>query len=228
MMVFRDATAVSTPLGLTAVVGLRVFIEVTALLKAFSTVHDGPNTVLNALSVLEASGLELSDDYSMSDVFGAIADVIIAIDGLYAEMPPIFNTKDESKAPPPVEEPWDYNDRVNISVWLHRIAYAYHWSREDILALDPVEAARLIQEIELDQIHHREFLHSLSEMAYTPDKSTKKMKYMPLKRPRWMIRRTITMPKPEKLPKKFMPVGLVIDAKSIMEEMEAKRKAAGT
>lgn len=83
--------------------------------------------------------------------------------------------------------PWDYPERAEI-LWIHTLANAYHWSKLDIEALWPEEAIAYLQEIYADDQYQREFVYSLSEVAYPYDKATKKSRYQPLERPGWMIR----------------------------------------
>lgn len=112
------------------------------------------------------------------------------------------------KDAPPV--PWDYDERMRY-YWIHLIADAYHWSKEQIENLWPEEAIAFIQEIMATDQYEREFAHSLSEIAYHYDKGSKKSKYVPLHRPPWMVVRD---PKSliTRLHREMMPVGNVVGA----------------
>lgn len=103
--------------------------------------------------------------------------------------------------------PWDNPLRSSI-IWIHIIARAYGWSKEQIENLWPEEAVAFVQEILADDQHEREFIHSLSQVAYQYNKATKKSKYVPLTRPIWMTarrkREVVTL-----LRKDLLPVGEV-------------------
>lgn len=81
---------------------------------------------------------------------------------------------------------WGYVGRARY-MWIHIIASAYGWAKEEIESLWPEDAVALIQEIIADEQIRREFLHSLSEIAYPFDPTTKKNHYEPLPRPAWMV-----------------------------------------
>jgi hypothetical protein len=84
--------------------------------------------------------------------------------------------------------PWDNPMRSTI-LWVHIIARAYGWSKEQIENLWPEEAVALVQEIMVDDQYEKEFFHSLSQVSYQYNKATKKSNYVPLKRPLWMTAR---------------------------------------
>ena len=114
---------------------------------------------------------------------------------------------------------WHHPERSAI-IWVHMIAKAYGWSRDEIFNLWPEEAIGLVMEILADEQYDREFLHALSEVAYEYNKSTKKSSYKPLQRPAWMIfadrdkKRIMT-----KLRKEWLPVGNVIFPDDVDEEL---------
>ncbi len=101
--------------------------------------------------------------------------------------------------------PWEYPERMR-HYWIHLLAYAYGWSKEDIENIWPEEAYAYLQEIMATEQHEREFVHSLSDIAYSYDQATKKSRYKPLARPAWMVMRD---PKSviTRLPRLLMPVG---------------------
>jgi hypothetical protein len=81
--------------------------------------------------------------------------------------------------------PWNNSLRASL-IWVHIIASAYGWSKNEIESLWPEEAVVFVQEILADQQQEKEFLHQLSEVAYEYNKQTKKSHYRPLRRPAWM------------------------------------------
>ena len=109
--------------------------------------------------------------------------------------------------------PWDYPERAEI-LWIHTLANAYHWSKVDIEALWPEEAIAYLQEIYADEQYDREFVYSLSEVAYPYDKATKKSRYQPLERPGWMVRILKGQKRPSRftapVPESLRPSGHII------------------
>lgn len=102
---------------------------------------------------------------------------------------------------------WDHDDR-EILIWIHTIANAYKWSKSEIENLWPEEAVGYIQEILVDHQFEREFLYSLSELAYPYDKATKKSSFRPMERPLWMVAGGGR--KNDRVLKSMLPVGNVI------------------
>lgn len=84
------------------------------------------------------------------------------------------------------EVPWHYPGR-NMLVWKHLLAKTYGWTLDIINNLWPEQAVIMLMEIIADEQIALEFQHQLSEVAYQYDKSTKKSKYVPLRRPMWML-----------------------------------------
>lgn len=115
--------------------------------------------------------------------------------------------------------PWD-NPLRAIIIWIHLIAKSYGWSKEEIEYLWPEEAVAYVQEIMADEQTQREFMHSLSEIAYPYDKATKKARYKPLQRPAWMVLQTDAKGIVTKLRKDMMPVGKVLYPKDADEELK--------
>lgn len=105
--------------------------------------------------------------------------------------------------------PWNYVGRSAV-FWTHILASAYHWSKDAIENLWPEEAIAFIQEIMVDDQLEREFLHSLSEVAYHYDKSTKKSRYQPLTRPLFMVEGTARKRPRISLHRKMLPMGNVV------------------
>lgn len=112
--------------------------------------------------------------------------------------------------------PWD-NPLRAILIWIHLIATTYSWTKTDIEALWPEEAIGFVQEILADQQAEREFVHSLSEVAYEYDKRTKKSRYKPLKRPVWMVMRRSDNNLITVFRRDMMPVGMVVYPKNATE-----------
>lgn len=107
-------------------------------------------------------------------------------------------------------EAWHYPGRTP-NIWIHIIANVYHWSREEILNLWPEEAVAYIQEIQAEKFRERNFLHSLSSVAYNYDKQSKKSKYVPLNMPGWMLSGIRNRINPlGKVHPKFIPVGKIV------------------
>lgn len=107
-------------------------------------------------------------------------------------------------------EAWHYPGRAP-NVWIHIIADAYHWSREEILNLWPEDAVAYIQEIQAEKFRERNFLHSLSRVAYDYDKVSKKSKYIPLAIPTWMMMGIRNRINPiGRVDPKFIPLGKII------------------
>lgn len=140
--------------------------------------------------------------YSWVEIFSAMAK-IAALNEIGVDFA-ILKFSDDGDGLP---VPWDYPERMR-HYWIHLLAYAYKWSKKEVENIWPEEAYAYLQEIIAHEQHEREFIHSLSELAYQYDQATKKARYQPLPRPAWMILRD---PKSviTKLPKALMPVGNV-------------------
>lgn len=103
--------------------------------------------------------------------------------------------------------PWDYEGRT-WHLYSHLLAKAYGWKLDYISQLQVEEALAKIQEILTDEQLGREFIYSLSEIAYPYDQSTKKSTFQPLPRPAWM--RTPIKPTQKLImPLSSIPVGNV-------------------
>lgn len=107
------------------------------------------------------------------------------------------------------EHPWNYPGR-DWYYWLNLFASAYGWTADQVEGLDIDDAIALLQEIELDDQFQKEWEHGLSEIAYPYDAGSKKKKFVPLKRPRWMNKMPDVTKLVRKIPKKMLPVGLVL------------------
>lgn len=118
---------------------------------------------------------------------------------------PIFSEEQERK-----EKVYEYPGRF-VATWITRLGRMYGWSPEIILNLFPEEAAAYIQEAEIQDFNEKEFIYRLSEVAYTYDKGTKRSRYVPLKRPGWMLAEKEKEDEKIKVPARFIPQGVVID-----------------
>ena len=117
---------------------------------------------------------------------------------------PPFMQDGEPKTETP---PWSYEGR-GITIWVHRLATTYQWSREEILDLVPEEAVVYLQEIILDDQLRKEWEWNLSPQSQTYNKITKQTHHQPLPRPSWMVERE---PQTVKIPMSALPMGVVID-----------------
>ena len=102
---------------------------------------------------------------------------------------------------------WDHDER-DVLIWIHTIANAYKWSKTEIEELWPEEAIGYIQEILVDSQFEKEFLYSLSELAYPINEATKKSTFRPMERPPWMV--IGGGRKVDRVLKKMLPIGNVI------------------
>ncbi len=102
---------------------------------------------------------------------------------------------------------YHYQDRF-WSTWVHTIASRYGWSRDEIFALWPEEAAYYMPEIQVSEFAEREDERALSEVSYKYDKSSKLSRFVPSPKPSWMVDQTL--PPTQRIPRANMPVGVVI------------------
>ena len=123
------------------------------------------------------------------------------------------------------KDPWDYQGRLWY-FYSNTIASAYGWTVKQIARLHIDEALAYIQEILTDKQLDREFSHSLSEISYPYNKTTKQSKYQPLVRPYWMFPDVHEKKKKvPAIPKALLPVG---NAVRLSERYEAKETKLGT
>jgi len=127
---------------------------------------------------------------------------------------PLLLAKIDAKAK---EVDWNYEDRWTIS-YIHIVASAYHWSRADILNLNVDEFYCYVQEILTDIQMDREWIYSLSEIAYPFDSASKTRRFKPLERPSWMMLNLANWsPEKTRMPKGMLPAGLVLGASDLMK-----------
>lgn len=113
-------------------------------------------------------------------------------------------------APPshkPETLPYEYQGR-QWAIWIHKIAWHYGWSRDQILRLWPEEAAAYVQEILVSEYYDLENQRALSEVSYRYDAGTKTSKYVPSPKPNWMVDNG--PPKMIKIHRNMLPVGNVV------------------
>ena len=115
------------------------------------------------------------------------------------------------------KDAWDYENRT-WSQYAHIIAQAYGWTLDYIAELDPNEAFALVQEILTDEQLNKEFTHSLSELSYKYNKSSKSSSYVPMKRPYWMRPSYSESPKKIKVKRSLLPVGAGVDLTGLPKE----------
>lgn len=107
------------------------------------------------------------------------------------------------------KEGWEYLGR-SWYLWGNLFAKVYGWTLEYIAELDVNDSFALMQEILVDEQLQREWEWSLSESAFSYDATTKKSKYVPLKRPGWMGPTVNLADIPNvKIRSSEMPVGLI-------------------
>lgn len=128
-----------------------------------------------------------------------------------APLPILHPPKDNKKSD------WDYEGR-SWNYFSHLLADAYGWTLEYIAEIDVNEALGHIQEVLTDNYLRQEFQHSLSEVAYSYNKNTKKSDYKPLPRPYWM--RPISKPtKKVRIRRDMLPMGYLVDASGLGAEL---------
>jgi hypothetical protein len=131
-----------------------------------------------------------------------------------------FNPKPLPILEPPKDNKksdWDYEERT-WNYFSHLLADSYGWTLEYIAEMDVNEALGHIQEVLTSEYLNQEFHHSLSEISYSYNKNTKKSDYKPLPVPYWM-RPTIKPIKKFRIKRSMLPVGYVIDASGMAEEL---------
>ncbi len=113
---------------------------------------------------------------------------------------------------------WDYEER-HWYVWVHNLARSFGWSLEYIAELYIDDAIALIEEIYVQDQLDKEWEWSHSEIAY----SNKDGKFSPLPRPPWMesgYKNVKEEAMKTKIPKGMMPVGKIIPAKWLHDDVK--------
>lgn len=186
--------------------GLFLDLEIALSRLQDAVKSDGTGDIADALfSYLSACIPELDrgvfNEAPWYEIVNAYASLVAMnkIKGDFAIM-----TRNKTKNRP---VPWDYPERVKV-VWIHMLADAYNWTKAEIESLNLEEAIGYAQEIQADEQFEREFLYSLSEIAYPYDKASKKSRFMPMKRPLWMVLLK-ELPR-TRLVKAFLPQGMIV------------------
>lgn len=122
---------------------------------------------------------------------------------------PILKTVPQNKKQTADPSGFDYPER-DWYFWVHTLAKRYGWTISEISNLDPDDALGLLMEIEVSEFDEREFQYKLSEIAYAYDKSSKKSKYIPLQKPRWMQTSKIIEAPKRKIHRSMIPAGVII------------------
>ena len=104
---------------------------------------------------------------------------------------------------------YHYSGRY-IAWWVHQLSWHYGWSRDDIMALWPEEAAAYLQEIMVQELDDFERIRSLSELSYSYDKATQKSRFIPTPKPNWMVDAG-TVKKLFRIRRDMMPIGNIIE-----------------
>ena len=135
---------------------------------------------------------------------------------------PFLRTSPEERTRNKTRISWDYSERLWF-IWLYAFSKEFGWNIEAVKDLDIETACGLMQEIIVNEQMEKEFVHSLSEVSYPYDTSSKSSKYKPLERPAWM--RPIFVEKIVKYPKSFYPEGNVVklDLENGNKNTEPKR-----
>ncbi len=115
--------------------------------------------------------------------------------------------------------PWD-NPLRAILIWIHLIAKTYAWGKAEIEELWPEEAIAFVQEIMADEQTDREFIYSLSEVAYEYNKTTKRNHFRPMTRPGWMMLQQEKKELITKLRRDMMPVGKIVYPRGVDEDLK--------
>ena len=139
--------------------------------------------------------------FEIANAFAVITNV-----NRVKEIPLLKSDQSKSK-----EIPWEYEGR-SWFWWVHIFGKNYHWTQNEVEALDIDDAISLLQEILVDDQLTKEWQWDLSEIAYPYNANTKKSEHKPLPRPNWMQGRTrVFLPALKlKFKKSMLPIGSVI------------------
>lgn len=118
------------------------------------------------------------------------------------------------------EVPWDYPNRA-YAVIVHKIAVAYHWSRQEILNLWPDEVFCYMQEILNDDWQAQSWEWEMAGFGWVPEKNgSSRRNAFPT--PVWAQPRT-KLPEKVKMKKEFLPLGNVQDLGGFGLEYHARQ-----
>jgi hypothetical protein len=117
----------------------------------------------------------------------------------------------------PRNEPWLYIGG-EWYYWLHVFAETYDWQEEYIAELEIEKAFALMQEILVEKQLHQEWEYMMSDESVTSDDKGKTYHIRTLPRPDWMVP-DIPKPRPTKVPKGMLPIGVVSVMDPSMKDM---------
>jgi len=182
--------------------------------KVLDCFHSDDNKFSEYIIEYVKMAYEIEDSTMLSDLpWWEIADAfsrasIVNLTTL--QLPMLLKREVKKKDIKEVTYAWDYPERAWYFI-LHQFLYNYKWIPETVENLDVDDALALLQEINISDQLEKEFLYSLSEIAYPYDKARKLNVFKPMERPEWMKEFVkILPPKKVKIRKDMMPVGLII------------------
>ena len=117
----------------------------------------------------------------------------------------------------PRVEPWLYIGG-EWYYWLHTFTEVYGWPEDKIADMEIENAFALMQEILVERQLHQEWEYMMSDKSVTSYDKGKTFEVRSLPRPDWMTP-AIPKPKPAKVPKAAMPIGVVTIMDPAMKEM---------
>lgn len=187
--------------------------------KVIRAVEEGSPEFAQKLILLLSTALHLKSEIFLQvpwwDCIRAF-NIVINKNAPRNQIPLIVKSDEKQNSKP---DAWDYAGRA-WQLYSHLLAKTYGWTLEYIAELDTDDALAKIQEILTSEQLDREFLWSMSEVAYPYDAQTKTNRFKALPRPYWMMQKA-EPPKRIKIPKAIMPVGN-IDYSGIDEETKPK------
>ena len=132
---------------------------------------------------------------------------------------PLTKVKSKKESKP---DSWDYSGRSKV-IWTNLLCHHYGWTVDYVRSLDVEIVFQLAQEVLVDKQLEREFLWSMSEIAYPYNKSTKRSEFKELPRPEFMWQKA-SEPKLFKIPVRLMPMGDVKDVGGMSEYIQNKAR----
>lgn len=217
---FLEPEVIKTPCGLSAPLDVRRCLPAEEILSAYRTAsqgHDSLGAVRSFFSLLTLCEIK-TDSHRLCDVLNTF---LLLVDGLTRAMQdlPAAVTIGSGTIRFGTQGPvYDYPERGRYA-WVDMLAYNYHWSRAEILALHPREAARFVQEIKLHEWEEWEWQYARSDLAYD-----KQGKFKRPQKPAWMTTNMTPQKaqediKPIRIPRKFLDgAGDIISAATIAKD----------
>lgn len=181
---------------------LKDWLSLSGYRKEISDNQNVPNNLCKSLALSESKEWETLPWFEIGEAFFLLVEANqISIDFPILKDAP---SRDEKSVPP-----WEYPNR-EWYFWVHLFSSKYGWNIEYISDLDIDDAVALMQEIELDRQLSKEWDYQLSEISYSYDAGSKKSRFVPLPRPKWMQKPVNIKATLRKIPKKFLPLGVII------------------